>query len=50
MKRECAMIYRALIECAIVSLWLLTLPVWAVEYRLQVTNGVGYRHQRHWRA
>ena len=32
------MIYRALIGCASASLWLLTLPVWAVEYRLQVTN------------
>jgi hypothetical protein len=42
MKGECAMIYRALIGCAIVSLWLLTLPVWAVEYRLQVTN-IDYR-------
>jgi hypothetical protein len=38
MKGECAMIYRALIGCAIASLWLLTLPVWAVEYRLQVTS------------
>ena len=38
MKAECVMIYRALIECAIPSLWLLTLPVWAVEYRLQVTS------------
>jgi hypothetical protein len=36
------MIYRALIGCAIASLWLLTLPVWAVEYRLQVTN-IDYR-------
>ena len=32
------MIYRALTGYAIASLWLLTLPVWAVEYRLQVTN------------
>jgi hypothetical protein len=32
------MIYRALIAWAVVSLWVLTLPVWAVEYRLQVTN------------
>ena len=32
------MISRALIGCAIASLWLLTLPVGAVEYRLQVTN------------
>ena len=32
------MIYRALIGCASASLWLLTLPVWAVEYRLQVTD------------
>jgi hypothetical protein len=38
MKGECAMIYRALIGCAIASPWLLTLPVWAVEYRLQVTS------------
>jgi hypothetical protein len=42
MKGECVMIYRALIGCAIASLWLLTLPVWAVEYRLQVTN-IDYR-------
>jgi hypothetical protein len=32
------MIYRALIASAVVSLWVFTLPVWAVEYRLQVTN------------
>jgi hypothetical protein len=42
MKGECAMIYGALIGCAIASLWLLTLPVWAVEYRLQATN-IDYR-------
>jgi hypothetical protein len=36
------MIYGALIGCAIASLWLLTLPVSAVEYRLQVTN-IDYR-------
>ena len=30
--------YRALIGCAIASLWFLILPVGAVEYRLQVTN------------
>jgi hypothetical protein len=38
MKEECAMISRALIGCTIACLWLLTLPVGAVEYRLQVTN------------
>ena len=32
------MISRALIGCAIASLWLLTLPIGAVEYRLQMTN------------
>jgi len=32
------MIDRLLIGCAIASLWLLILPVCAVEYRLQVTN------------
>ena len=32
------MMSRALIGCAIASLWLLTLSVGAVEYRLQVTN------------
>ena len=32
------MIPRALIGCAIASLWCLTLPGWGVEYRLQVTN------------
>jgi hypothetical protein len=42
MKGECAMVYSALIACVIASLWLLTLPVWAVEYRLQVTN-IDYR-------
>jgi hypothetical protein len=36
------MIYRAIIGWAIVSLGFLTLPVWAVEYRLQVTN-IDYR-------
>jgi hypothetical protein len=35
---ECAMIYRAIIAWTIASIWFLTLPVWAVEYRLQVTN------------
>jgi hypothetical protein len=38
MEGERAMIYCALIGCAIASLWLLALPVWAVEYRLQMTN------------
>jgi hypothetical protein len=38
MKGEGAMTYRALIGCAVASLWLLTLPAWAVEYRLQVTH------------
>jgi hypothetical protein len=38
MKEKYAMIYHALIAWAVVSLWVLTLPVWAVEYRLQVTN------------
>jgi hypothetical protein len=32
------MTYRAIVGWTIASLWLLTLPVWAVEYRLQVTN------------
>jgi hypothetical protein len=32
------MIYRALIAWAVVSLWGVILPVWGVEYRLQVTN------------
>ena len=32
------MIYRGLIAWAVVSLWVFLLPVWAVEYRLQVTN------------
>jgi hypothetical protein len=32
------MMYRAIIGWAIASLCILTLPVWAVEYRLQVTN------------
>ena len=36
------MIYHALIAWAVVSLWVLILPVWAVEYRLQVTN-IDYR-------
>jgi hypothetical protein len=38
MKEECAMISRALIGCAIASLWFLTLPGWGAEYRLQVTD------------
>jgi hypothetical protein len=32
------MINRSIIAWAIASIWFLTLPVWAVEYRLQVTN------------
>ncbi|HSF31528.1 MAG TPA: hypothetical protein VLK82_13785 [Candidatus Tectomicrobia bacterium] len=32
------MIFRTIVSWSIVSLWFLTLPVWAVEYRLQVTN------------
>jgi len=36
------MIYHAVIGWAIMSLWLLSLPSWAVEYRLQVTN-IDYR-------
>src|SRR5262245_21470745 len=32
------MIRRALVGCTVVCLWLLTIPVWGVEYRLQVTN------------
>jgi hypothetical protein len=32
------MIYRTIIAWAIVSLWLFSLPGWAVEYRLQVTH------------
>jgi hypothetical protein len=36
------MIDRAIIGWAIASLWILTLPVWAAEYRLQVTN-IDYR-------
>ena len=32
------MSYRAVIGWALMSLWLLSLPGWAVEYRLQVTN------------
>jgi hypothetical protein len=38
MRQKCAMIYRALMAWAVVSLGVLILPVWAVEYRLQVTN------------
>jgi hypothetical protein len=38
MKEEYVMMYRAIIGWAIASLCILTLPVWAVEYRLQVTN------------
>jgi hypothetical protein len=38
MTEECAMIHRTIIGWAIVALGLLPLPVWAVEYRLQVTN------------
>jgi hypothetical protein len=38
MKEEYVMMYRAIIGWAIASLGILTLPVWAVEYRLQVTN------------
>jgi hypothetical protein len=32
------MISRALIGCAIASLWFLTLPGWGAEYRLQMTD------------
>jgi hypothetical protein len=38
MKGDGAMTCRALLGCAIVSLWLLSRPAWAVEYRLQVTH------------
>jgi hypothetical protein len=38
MEEKCAMIDRAIIGWVIAFLWLLSLPVWAVEYRLQVTN------------
>jgi hypothetical protein len=38
MKGGGAMTCRALIGCAVASMWLLTWPVWAVEYRLQVTH------------
>jgi hypothetical protein len=42
MQEECAIIYHAVIGWAIMSLWLLSLPSWAVEYRLQVNN-IDYR-------
>jgi hypothetical protein len=38
MQEACAMSYRVSIGWVIVSLWFLSLPSWAVEYRLQVTN------------
>src|SRR5262245_39760956 len=38
MKEDGAMMYRALTWCVVTFLWLLTLPVWSVEYRLQVAN------------
>jgi hypothetical protein len=38
MEEEHPMTYRAIVGWTIASLWSLTLPVWGVEYRLQVTN------------
>src|SRR5262245_42571198 len=35
---EYTMTYRVLSGNALASLWLFILPVWAMEYRLQVTN------------
>jgi hypothetical protein len=36
------MTYRAMLGWSMASIWCLTLPAWAVEYRLQVTN-IDYR-------
>ena len=37
--RKTELTRRTLVEWIFASIWLMALPAWAVEYRLQVTNG-----------